>query len=214
MKTNEATEQKLIALDRPRFAQQRAGRGPADGARASVWILAGYFADGNGEIDSGLARAAADDELPREAVEAAPAYYRQHKKYIDARRLLNENAFGSEPVLATLRVRPPRVGGPHRWGSCCSRLVSRWRFAQKCARALPRWACHCSGARDGAQCFGPGDCGFESCRGSHPVFPARQTRKARPAGSAPGGPGTAGGTAVSTQRGQATSRERRRGRQR
>ncbi|MDP9375115.1 MAG: hypothetical protein M3Q65_22235 [Chloroflexota bacterium] len=96
MRTNETTEQELTArwIDRGSLDRGRAeARLTAYGV--SVWILAGYFADGNGEVDSGIAQAAKDYELPREAVEAALAYYRQHKKCIDARRLLNEDAFGS-----------------------------------------------------------------------------------------------------------------------
>ena len=50
-----------------------------------VWALIGQLRALNGDMDQ-LAR---DYELPREAVEAAFAYYRRNKEYIDARLLLN-----------------------------------------------------------------------------------------------------------------------------
>lgn len=56
----------------------------------SVWVLMSYWYYGQGDID----RAAKEYHLPREAVEAALAYYRQHQKYIDARILLNEDTSG------------------------------------------------------------------------------------------------------------------------
>ena len=55
----------------------------------SVWVLMSYWYYGQGDIDV----VAGAYNLPREAVEAALAYYRQHQKYIDARILLNEDAF-------------------------------------------------------------------------------------------------------------------------
>jgi len=50
-----------------------------------VWALIGQLQ----AIGSDLDQLAADYELPREAVEAALAFYRQNKKYVDARLLLN-----------------------------------------------------------------------------------------------------------------------------
>jgi uncharacterized protein (DUF433 family) len=50
-----------------------------------VWALIGQMRALDGDLDQ-LAR---DFELPREAVEAAVAYYRCNKEYIDARLLLN-----------------------------------------------------------------------------------------------------------------------------
>jgi uncharacterized protein (DUF433 family) len=50
-----------------------------------VWALIGQWQALNGDLEQ-LAR---DYELPREAVEAALAYYRCNKEYIDARLLLN-----------------------------------------------------------------------------------------------------------------------------
>ena len=50
-----------------------------------VWALIGQLRVLDGDVDQ-LAR---DYELPREAVDAALAYYRRNKEYIDARLLLN-----------------------------------------------------------------------------------------------------------------------------
>jgi uncharacterized protein (DUF433 family) len=50
-----------------------------------VWALIGQLRALDGDVEQ-LAR---DYELPREAVEAALAYYRCNKIYIDARLLLN-----------------------------------------------------------------------------------------------------------------------------
>jgi uncharacterized protein (DUF433 family) len=51
----------------------------------SVWTLIGHLRAIGGDVD----QLAADYELPHEAVEAALAYYRQNKDYVDARLLLN-----------------------------------------------------------------------------------------------------------------------------
>ncbi|MBI3978530.1 MAG: DUF433 domain-containing protein [Chloroflexi bacterium] len=63
--------------------------GPAEARlRASsvpVWILVAQLDAANGDP----ARLAGDYHLPREAVEAALAYYRRHKRPIDARIALN-----------------------------------------------------------------------------------------------------------------------------
>ena len=50
-----------------------------------VWALIGQLRAIGGDLD----QLAADYELPREAVEAALAFYRRNKQYIDARLLLN-----------------------------------------------------------------------------------------------------------------------------
>ncbi len=50
-----------------------------------VWVLIGQLHAIGGDLD----QLAADYELPREAVEAALAFYRRNKQYIDARLLLN-----------------------------------------------------------------------------------------------------------------------------
>jgi uncharacterized protein (DUF433 family) len=50
-----------------------------------VWALIGQLRVLDGDVD----QVARDYELPREAVEAALAYYRRNKEYIDARLLLN-----------------------------------------------------------------------------------------------------------------------------
>lgn len=50
-----------------------------------VWALIGQLRAIGGDLD----QLAADYELPREAVEAALAYYDQNRQYIDARIALN-----------------------------------------------------------------------------------------------------------------------------
>jgi len=50
-----------------------------------VWALVGHLRAVGNDVD----RVAADYELPREAVDAALAYYRRQKSLIEARRLLN-----------------------------------------------------------------------------------------------------------------------------
>jgi len=51
----------------------------------AVWALVGYLTAVGGDI----AQVAEDYDLPREAVEAALAYYRRHKDLIDARIAAN-----------------------------------------------------------------------------------------------------------------------------
>lgn len=81
-------EQKLIEryidLDTDRYPS---GRADARLQRygVPVWALIGQLRALGGNVDQ-LAR---DYELPREAVEAALAYYCRNKEYIDARLLLN-----------------------------------------------------------------------------------------------------------------------------
>lgn len=64
------------------------GPSPADarvaGYGVPVWALISYLEAVHGDLE----RVAADYELPREAVEAAQAYYHRHKEVIDARRSL------------------------------------------------------------------------------------------------------------------------------
>jgi uncharacterized protein (DUF433 family) len=50
-----------------------------------IWAIIGQLKVARGDIDA-VARAY---HIPRDAVEAALAYYRQNKEYIDARLLLN-----------------------------------------------------------------------------------------------------------------------------
>ena len=51
-----------------------------------VWALVAYLDVAQGDLE----RVAQDYGLPRETVEAAMGYYRQHKALIDARLLQNE----------------------------------------------------------------------------------------------------------------------------
>ncbi|MBI3971845.1 MAG: hypothetical protein HY332_11200 [Chloroflexi bacterium] len=66
------------------------GRGPAEARLrdygTSVWALVAYYLDA---VDHDLDRVARDYDVPREAVEAALAYYRRNQALIDARLLLN-----------------------------------------------------------------------------------------------------------------------------
>ncbi len=91
MRTNEATEQELIArwIDRGSLDRGRAEARLTDYG-VSVWALVGALPMAGGDID----RLAEAYGLPRQAVEGALAYYRQHKALIDARLLLNADAFG------------------------------------------------------------------------------------------------------------------------
>lgn len=50
-----------------------------------VWALVGQLQ----VLDDNVDQLAADYEIPREAVDAALAYYRRNKAYVDARLLLN-----------------------------------------------------------------------------------------------------------------------------
>ena len=50
-----------------------------------VWALVGYLE----AVENDVARVADDYEVPREAVEAALAYYRRHREVIDARTAAN-----------------------------------------------------------------------------------------------------------------------------
>jgi len=54
----------------------------------SVWALIGYWMGYNGDVD----HVVRDFMVPREAVEAAIAYYRRHKGLIDARIAANSDA--------------------------------------------------------------------------------------------------------------------------
>ena len=63
--------------------------GPADvrlaGSGVPVWALAGQYV----ALDGDIAQISLDFDLPREAVEAAIAYYRRHRAVIDARLAAN-----------------------------------------------------------------------------------------------------------------------------
>lgn len=65
--------------------------GPAEARLADygthVWAIVSYYQQAvNRDID----RVVRDYEIPHEAVEAALAYYRKHRRFIDARILLND----------------------------------------------------------------------------------------------------------------------------
>lgn len=55
------------------------------GSKVAVWALVGYLRMVDGDVD----RVAADYDLPREAVDAALAYYRQHRAALDLRLAAN-----------------------------------------------------------------------------------------------------------------------------
>ena len=52
-----------------------------------VWALVSYYQQA---VNRDLDRVAHDYDVPREAVEAALAYYRKHRRHIDAKILLND----------------------------------------------------------------------------------------------------------------------------
>ena len=77
-----------------RYIEQDAARLGANGARlrdygVSVWALIAYLQAAGGNIE----RVAADYHLPREAMEAALAYYRQHRAIVDGRIAEHDAAF-------------------------------------------------------------------------------------------------------------------------
>ncbi|MBI2938803.1 MAG: DUF433 domain-containing protein [Chloroflexi bacterium] len=76
--------EQYIDLDTARYPGGRADA-RLRGYGVPVWALIGQLRAIGGDID----QLAKDYELPREAVEAALAYYRRNKAYIDARLLLN-----------------------------------------------------------------------------------------------------------------------------
>lgn len=66
----------------------------------AVWALVGYLP----AVGNDLAQVAADHEIPREAVEAALAFYRRHQALIDAR--LAANSTDDAAVIADLTPTP------------------------------------------------------------------------------------------------------------
>jgi uncharacterized protein (DUF433 family) len=60
------------------------------GSGIEVWAIIGYLR--GFDID----QTATDYDVPREAVEAALAYYERHRKVIDARLELNDAAFDAD----------------------------------------------------------------------------------------------------------------------
>lgn len=73
-----------------RYIEENPHRPGVDEARvrqhgAPVWALVGHLDAAGGDLDT----VAHDYRLPREAVDAALAYYRRHKDAIDARLATN-----------------------------------------------------------------------------------------------------------------------------
>jgi uncharacterized protein (DUF433 family) len=67
--------------------------GPAEARLATfgthVWAIVSYYQQA---VHCDLDQVAGDYAIPREAVEAALAYYQAHKQVIDARILLNDSS--------------------------------------------------------------------------------------------------------------------------
>ena len=82
MTTADALITKYIELnpDRPGLDQARLKE-----SAVAIWALIGYLRGADGDID----RVAADYEVPREAVQAAIAYYEQHRALLDHRIAVN-----------------------------------------------------------------------------------------------------------------------------
>ncbi len=83
-----ATDERLIA----RYIEPNPNKPGLDEAwladsAVSVWALIGYLRAVGGDIE----QVANDYEVPREAVEAAIAYYRKHKELIDNRIAANSS---------------------------------------------------------------------------------------------------------------------------
>ena len=74
-------------MTRPQLNPARPGLDQArlKESAVAIWALIGYLRGTNGDID----RVAADYEIPREAVEAAIAYYERHRALLDHRIAIN-----------------------------------------------------------------------------------------------------------------------------
>jgi hypothetical protein len=81
---------KMDALIRRYIAENPNRPGPADArfseSGTALWAFIEYL---NSAVAGDLEQAARDYELPREAAEAALAYYQQHQSLIDARIAVN-----------------------------------------------------------------------------------------------------------------------------
>jgi len=66
----------------------------------AVWALVGYLPAVEGDVN----RVAADYEIPREAVDAALAYYHRHQSLIDARLQANstDNLSTTETITSAI----------------------------------------------------------------------------------------------------------------
>ncbi len=73
----------------PHPTKQGADQAIIAGHGVSVWAVIGYL---HGTSES-MPNVAADYDLPVEAMEAAMAYYQQHKALIDSRIAVNDAAF-------------------------------------------------------------------------------------------------------------------------
>jgi uncharacterized protein (DUF433 family) len=76
-----------------RYIEPNPNRPGLDEARlrdygVAIWAIIGYWRGYNGDVD----RVAREYVVPREAVEAAVEYYRQHEAVIDARIQANDIA--------------------------------------------------------------------------------------------------------------------------
>ncbi|MCC7371409.1 MAG: DUF433 domain-containing protein [Chloroflexi bacterium] len=82
-------EQKLIEkhidLDYDRYPYRRADAWLRE-SRVSIWVIIRALDTYQGDRD----RVARDYDLSQEEVDAALAYYRRHRKYVDARIILEE----------------------------------------------------------------------------------------------------------------------------
>lgn len=76
---------RYVDLDTDRYAAGRADARLRDSG-VSVWAIVGHLRAIGDDID----QAARDYHLPRQAIEAALAYYRQNRELIDARLLMNK----------------------------------------------------------------------------------------------------------------------------
>jgi hypothetical protein len=64
-----------------------------------VWALVGHYRALRGSVTRKRAQLAEDYDIPPEAVEATFAFYKRHKKIIDAKLLLNDLSRHYEPLF-------------------------------------------------------------------------------------------------------------------
>jgi hypothetical protein len=85
----DALIEKYIQRDTARPGRDRARTGTEEGTVA-VWIVVSYLKGAD------IAEVARAYDVPEEAIVAAIAYYRRHRDLIDARLLLQNEAFNRE----------------------------------------------------------------------------------------------------------------------